>query len=100
MQGVIVEFQFADDFDESKIAGIAHEARGRFEGMPGLRQKAFTVDGRNRRATNVYLWDSEEAARGFFSDELVERVTGIYGVRPTVTFVEVAELVDNSREDA
>ena len=32
--------------------------------------------------------------RGFFN-ELVERVTGLYGVRPTVTFVEVAELVDN-----
>jgi hypothetical protein len=26
----------------------------------------------NRRATNVYLRDSEEAARGFFSDELVD----------------------------
>ena len=100
MQGVIVEFQFADDFDGAKVAGIAREARGRFEGMPGLRQKAFTVDARNRRATNVYLWDSEEAARGFFSDGLVERVTGLYGVRPTVTFVEVAELVDNGQEDA
>jgi len=95
MQGVIVEFQYADDFDGAKIAAIAHEARGRFEGMPGLRQKAFTVDEHRRRATNVYLWDSEKAARGFFSDELVERVTGLYGVRPTVTFVEVAELVDN-----
>jgi xanthine/uracil permease len=38
---------------------------------------------------------TEEAARGFFSDELVEMVTGVYGVRPTVTFVEVAELIDN-----
>ncbi len=95
MQGVIVEFQYADDFDRTRIEGIAQEARGRFEGLPGLRQKAFTLDEQNRRATNVYLWDSEEAALGFFSDELVERVTGLYGVRPTVTFVEVAELVDN-----
>lgn len=95
MQGVIVEFQYADDFDRARIEGIAREARGRFEGLPGLRQKAFTVDEQNRRATNVYLWETEEAARGFFSDELVERVTGLYGVRPTVTFVEVAELVDN-----
>ncbi len=95
MQGVIVQFQYGDDFDAARIAGIAHEARGRFEGMPGLRQKAFTVDEQGRRATNVYLWDSEEAARGFFDDELVERVTGLYGVRPTVSFVEVAELVDN-----
>ena len=95
MQGVIVQFQYADDFDHDRIAGIARQARARFEGMPGLRQKAFTVDAQNRRATNVYLWDSEEAARGFFSEELVDRVTGLYGVRPTVTFVEVAELVDN-----
>jgi Putative mono-oxygenase ydhR len=95
MQGVIVEFQYADDFDGSKIAVIAREARARFEGMPGLRQKAFTVDEQNRRATNVYLWDSDAAARDFFDDALVERVTGLYGVRPTVTFVEVAELVDN-----
>ena len=95
MLGVIVEFQYADDFDGARVAGLAHEARGRFEGMPGLRQKAFTVDAENRRATNVYLWDSEQAARDFFSEELIERVTGLYGVRPTVTFVEVAELVDN-----
>jgi len=95
MVGVIVEFRYADDFDAARVAGIAHEARGRFEGMPGLRQKAFTVDDANRRATNVYLWDSEEAARAFFDDALVERVTALYGVRPTISFVEVAELVDN-----
>lgn len=95
MQGVIVEFQYADDFDRTRLEGIAHEHRGRFEGLPGLRQKAFTLDEQNCRATNVYLWDTEEAARGFFNDELVEMVTGVYGVRPTVTFVEVAELVNN-----
>jgi len=95
MQGVIVEFQYADDFDRTRIEGIAREARGRFEGLPGLRQKAFTVDEQNRRATNVYLWDTEEAARAFFSDELVDRITGLYAARPTVRFVEVAELVDN-----
>lgn len=96
MQGVIVEFQYGDDFDPARVAGIAREARGRFEALPGLRQKAFTVDEQNHRAMNVYLWDSEELARGFFTDELVERVTGLYGVRPTVSFVDVAELVDNT----
>jgi hypothetical protein len=96
MIGVIVEFRYGDDFDRERVAGIAHEARARFEGLPGLRQKAFTLDEASRRATNVYLWDSEDAARGFFDDAMVERVTALYGVRPTVTFVEVAELVDNS----
>ena len=75
MKGVIVEFQYEDSFDPGRIAAIAREARGRFEGMPGLRLKAFTVDEANRRATNVYLWESEDAARGFFDDALIERVT-------------------------
>ena len=96
MQGVIVEFEYGDEFEPDRIAAIAHEARGRFEALPGLRQKAFTVDEAHRRAVNVYLWDSEEQARAFFSDELVERVAVLYGVRPTVSFVDVAELVDNS----
>jgi hypothetical protein len=96
MHSVIVEFQYGEEFDRTQIAGIAREARGRFEDMPQLRQKAFTVDEQNRRATNVYLWESEDAARAFFTEELVDRVTGLYGVRPTVSFVEVAELVDNA----
>ena len=95
MEGVIIEFQYGDEFDANRIEAIAREARGRFDGMPGLRQKAFTIDRQNHRATNVYLWDSETAARGFFTEELVARVTDLYGVRPTVTFVDVVELVDN-----
>jgi hypothetical protein len=95
MHGAIVEFQYGEEFDRARIEAIAREARGRFEGLPQLRQKVFTVDATNRRATNVYLWESEEAAREFFDDALVDRVTGLYGVRPTVSFVEVAELVDN-----
>jgi hypothetical protein len=38
---------------------------------------------------------AEEVARGIFSDELVDRVTALYAVRPSVSFVKVAELVDN-----
>ena len=95
MRGVLVEFQYTDGFDRDRIVEIARRARTSFEGMPGLRQKTFAVDGLNRRAVNVYVWESDEPAREFFGEELVERVTGRYGVRPTVTFVEIAELVDN-----
>ena len=96
MHSVIVEFQYGEEFDPARIAEIARDARGRFEGLPHLQQKAFTIDEQNHRATNVYLWESEDAARGFFNEELVDRVTGLYGVRPTLSFVEVAELVDNA----
>ena len=96
MVGVIITFQYDEDFDHARVVSIAENARGAFEGMPGLRSKAFTVDDAGRRATNFYVWESEDAARSFFSDELRERVTGLYGVEPTIDFVEIAEMVDNS----
>jgi hypothetical protein len=96
MIGVFVTFESEADFDQSVIAKIAAEARGMFEGMPGLRNKFFTLDEKHKRATNFYVWESEEAAREFFSDQLVARVTGLYGVRPRVEFAEIVGYVDNS----
>ena len=76
---------------------IAESARATFEGMPGLRSKAFTLNSGKREATNFYVWESENAARAFFTGELLDRVTGLYGVRPAVEFVQIATLVDNGR---
>ena len=96
MIGVFVTFRYGEGFDERAVRKIADTARARFEGMPGLRSKAFTLNPGKREAANFYVWDSEDAARAFFTAELVERVTGLYGVRPTVEFVQIATLVDNS----
>jgi hypothetical protein len=65
--------------------------------MPGLRSKAFTINSADREATNFYIWDSEDAAKDFFTDALLERVTGLYGMRPDVDFVQIATLVENPR---
>ena len=97
MIGVFVTFRYGDNFDEQAVRKIAEMARARFEGMPGLRSKAFTVNSVKREATNFYTWDSEGAAKDFFNEALLERVTGLYGVRPTVEFVQIAALVENAR---
>ena len=97
MIGVFVTFRYADNFDEQAVRRIAETARARFEGMPGLRSKVFTLNSAKREAANFYVWDSEDAAKAFFTDELVERVAGLYGVRPSVEFVQIATLVENSR---
>jgi hypothetical protein len=94
--GVSVTFQYNEDFDWARVVALAENARGTFEGMPGLRSKVFTVDDVHHRAMNFYVWDSTDAARSFFSDEMRERVTGLYGVAPTIDFVEIAQIVDNS----
>ena len=87
MVGVFVTFRYGDNFDERAVQKIAETARARFEGMPGLHSKAFTLNSGKREATNFYVWESEEAARAFFTDELLNRVTGLYSARPTVEFV-------------
>ena len=97
MIGVFVTFRYGDNFDERAVRKIAETARARFEGMPGLRSKAFTLNSEKREAANFYVWDSEEAAKEFFTDELRERVAGLYGVRPSIEFVQIATLVENIR---
>ncbi len=97
MIGVFVTFCYGDNFDEQAIRKIAETARVRFEGMPGLRSKAFTLNAGKREAANFYVWDSEEVAKAFYTDQLLERVAGLYGVRPTVEFVQIATLVENTR---
>jgi heme-degrading monooxygenase HmoA len=95
MIAVFVTFD-ADCLDDERVRKVEMEARGMFDGMPGLRSKVFTLGEQPHRATNVYVWESENAARRFFSDQLVERVTGLYGVRPRIDFAEIIEFVDNA----
>jgi len=97
MIGVFVTFRYADNFDEGAVRNIAETARAKFEGMSGLRSKAFTINSRKREAANFYVWDSEDAAKAFYTEALLERLTGLYGVRPSVEFVQIATLVENAR---
>lgn len=96
MIGVNVTFDYDGDFDRDRVVNVADKARAIFEGMPGLRFKFFTYNEKQQRATNFYVWDSRGAAEGFFTDDLRERVTGLYGVPPSIDFFEIAEIVDNS----
>jgi hypothetical protein len=96
MVGVIVTFRYGADFDAALVRKLAEGARARFEGMPGLRSKVFTLKPEAREATNFYVWDADSEAKQFFSEELVAPVTELYGVRPSVSFVEIAALVDNA----
>jgi hypothetical protein len=98
--GVSVTFQYDEDFDRARVLSVAEKARGAFEGMSGLRSKVFTIDDTRRRAMNFYVWESPDAAKSFFSEEMRERVSGLYGVEPTIDFVEIAQLVDNAGVEA
>ena len=96
MIGVFVSFVFPENLDVLRLRTVAKQARARFEAMPGLRSKAFTLNEAERKAVNFYVWDDDTAARAFFTPELGHRIGQLYGVTPIISFVEIAELVDNA----
>jgi hypothetical protein len=96
MIGTIVKLSYPDGIDRSRVLKVAAESKRMFDGMPGLRRKVFMLDEQHDEAVNVYLWDSEEAARGFFTDDVTSLITDVYGVAPTIRHVEILAVVDNA----
>jgi hypothetical protein len=96
MIGTIVTLRYPEGIDRSAMQKIADDSRSMFDGMAGLRTKAYTVDAERNEAVNFYLWDSEDAARGFFTDDVRELITTTYGVAPEIRHVEIATVVENS----
>jgi hypothetical protein len=96
MIATIVTFTSQDGFEPEQLRDIAANSRQKFVGLPGLRSKVFTLDADGRRARNVYLWDDEAKAHEFFDDDLKSLVTKLYGVAPTIEFVDVLGDVDNA----
>lgn len=46
-------------------------------------------------AGGVYLWQSEAAARAWYTPEWAERMAATHGVKPVVTYYESLVVVDN-----
>lgn len=96
MFGAFITFDLGAAYDAARLSQLAQAALPKFRGMPGLISKTFTLDDEARRAVNFYVWESEQAARGFFSDEVLAGVARVYGVRPTLRFVAIPGRVENS----
>jgi hypothetical protein len=96
MIGVFVRFYYEHDFNEAALLRIAERARAKFEAMPDLHMKAFTLNAQNREAINFYVCESEEAAKRFFTDQCLKSIGDLYGVRPSLQYVHIASLVENT----
>lgn len=96
MVAVFVSFQLGSGFDESKMREIAEQAQGRFVGMPHLRYKVFTACAETGEATNLYVWEREDAARAFYTAEFIARVTRFHGVPPIIRYATIPALVENA----
>jgi len=95
MIGVFVRLGPSDGLDHARATTVAEQAIPMFEGMPGLRSKAMTWDEEKGIVTNLYIWETEEAARAFHTPELAAMIVDLYGTEPKVSFVEITALIDN-----
>jgi hypothetical protein len=95
MFGVIVTIGPGEGLDRHRAKAAAEQAVPLFEGMDGLASKVFMWDDETGTVINTYVWDSEAAARAFFTPEVTTLVVEHYGVEPQVRFTEVTALIDN-----
>jgi len=95
MIGVIVTIGPDAELTRERASAVAEREGPKFEGLDGLQSKAFMWNDETGTVTNTYVWDSEEAARAFFTPELKAKVVELYGAEPNVQFAEVSALIDN-----
>jgi heme-degrading monooxygenase HmoA len=96
MIGVFVTFDLGPAYDAGRLSQLAAAAVPKFRGLPGLISKTFTLDDETGSAVNFYVWESEEAARRFFSEETLASVARTYGVRPALRYVAIPGRVENA----
>jgi heme-degrading monooxygenase HmoA len=95
MIGVIVTIGPGENLNRQRASAVAEQAAPMFEGMDGLLSKVFMWDDATGTVTNTYVWESEAAARAFFTPDVKTQIVELYGVEPQVQFVEVLALIDN-----
>lgn len=67
-----------------------------YEGLPGLRSKAYVYEDEGRTVGGFYVWESREAAEAMYTDAWREKVTGVYGVEPSLRYFSVPVFIDNT----
>ena len=95
----IVQFKLPEGTTREQAQTLFEASVPRFQGLPGLIRKYYLYreDGMGGGA---YLWESREAAEGFYSDEWRASIAERFGAPPDVTYFETSVIVDNSGEAA
>jgi hypothetical protein len=78
MIGVIVTLGPGEDLNRQRASAAAEQAAPMFEGMDGLGSKVFMWNDETGTVINTYVWDSEAAARAFFTPELKAQIIELW----------------------
>ncbi len=92
----IVTFRHPEGaYDRERFEAINRSTAPKYEGLAALIWKSYWYDDDARENGGIYLWSSREAAEATHDEAHLERLTGLYGVRPSVRWLDVPVFVDN-----
>lgn len=98
MIATIVTFHHtAAAYDRARFEAINRTTAPKYEGLAGLVSKAYWYDDSAHENGGIYLWESREPAEATHDEAHIARLTDLYGVRPTVRWLDVPVFVNNSK---
>ncbi len=97
MHTVLVKYSFPKPVARAALLERFKKSEANFRGLPKLIRKYFCYDEATRTGHSVYLWESEAAARAFFSETFLEGFAEKFGCTPELTYVDTLIVVDNEQ---
>ena len=95
----IVTFSHSEaTYDRASLEAINRSTAPKYQGLAGLVWKSYWYDDMARENGGIYLWTSREAAEATHDQVHLGRLETLYGVRPTVRWLDVPVFVDNRTE--
>lgn len=93
----LVTFRHTDaTWDRARLEAISHSTAPKYKGKPGLVMKTYWYDDARMEHGGFYVWESREFAEATHTDEHCERLAFLYGVMPTVRYLDAPVFVDNT----
>ncbi|WP_168361967.1 hypothetical protein [Dickeya zeae] len=68
---------------------------GGFKNVNGLIRKYFGYNESSGIGKSIYLWDTKEKAKLFYSEKFISMFINNFGVKPDIEYVDTLLIVDN-----
>jgi hypothetical protein len=85
---VVVTIPIPAGLDRAKIVAGMEKTVPKYQALPGLVRKYFTIS-EDHRFGGIYLWKSREAAVAYYDDAWRARILKTYGAPAEVTYFDV-----------
>lgn len=96
MYTLTVRFRLPPSTDWNGLRAVVAERARLYEGMPGLRSKAFVLDEASGEYGGNYVWESRAAVEAFLHSETFRGAVSKYGA-PDVRVHEVIAYLEGGK---